>query len=62
MLPRQLQAGQESASTLLAIENSRKAWLNDLARLMIEAEDRFADVSWKLEGDSKRVYGHKGEQ
>lgn len=54
------QAIAESSATCRAVESSREQWLKDLKTLLLDAKGHFADVYWTVEGDSERIYGHKG--
>ena len=41
---------------------SKQCWLNDLSTLFDNANQRFADISWKSEDDDQDiVYAHKGD-
>ncbi|GAA5845435.1 hypothetical protein JCM3766R1_006552 [Sporobolomyces carnicolor] len=42
-----------------ARSRSEEAWLRDLARLRLEAKERFGDVAWLAEGTQRLVYAHK---
>lgn len=51
----------ESQATRRAVAASRAGWIQDLRELLRDAQRRFSDVAWRIDGDAELIHGHKGE-
>jgi hypothetical protein len=51
----------ESEATKRAVAASRAGWIDDLRELLRDAQRRFSDVAWRIDGEAQEIHGHKGK-
>lgn len=50
-----------SDATAYAIKCSKAQFIEDMRRLLEEAQRYLGDVSWRVDDDGEVIYGHRGE-